>query len=72
MLIHSNEVNMISRMQSLIELNTGADLRHKATYLEGNASVRINLWFIPGAMRMLNQTVADKEVVIDKKIILSY
>jgi hypothetical protein len=54
LLLHHNEERMISRMQALIELETGADLKKKATYIQGSAVISLRLWFIPKLMKSLN------------------
>ncbi|MBA2940070.1 hypothetical protein HZF08_17290 [Paenibacillus sp. CGMCC 1.16610] len=54
MLIHSNNTKQMARMQALIELETGRDLMQATTYLQGNASSDIKLWFIPQIMKLLD------------------
>jgi hypothetical protein len=54
LLLHHNEERIISRMQALIELETGAELEKKATYIQGSAAISLRLWFIPKFMQSLN------------------
>jgi len=53
MLLHSNDAKLMSRMQALIELNTGIDLARTPTYVEGNADVSATLWFSSTLMKAL-------------------
>lgn len=54
LLIHHNEDRMMSRMQALIELETGEPLEKKATYIQGEAVITLRLWFIPSLFKSLN------------------
>lgn len=72
LLIHGSEENRIARMQGLIKLNTGAQLHQKAVYIEGHATSSIQLWFIPGVMKIMNYDVIGREAKISKTMILSY
>lgn len=54
MLMHSNNTKLMARMQALIELETGKDLMKAATYIQGNASSDVKLWFIPQIMKLLD------------------
>jgi hypothetical protein len=54
LLIHSNNTKQMARMQALIELETGKDLMQATTYIQGNASSDIKLWFIPQIMKLLD------------------
>jgi hypothetical protein len=54
LLLHHNEERMISRMQAVIELETGAELEKQATYIQGSAAISLRLWFIPKLMKSLN------------------
>ncbi|WP_102272016.1 DUF5702 domain-containing protein [Cytobacillus massiliigabonensis] len=77
LLIHP-EGNKIARMMALIENNTGADLTMLPTYMSGEASTSVKLWFLPGVTKMLGQTgaitgrVENGRYFIDKKIDYSY
>jgi hypothetical protein len=53
LMLHHNESRMMSRMQALIELNTGDPLDKKITYIQGSAVISIRLWFIPELMKSL-------------------
>ena len=52
LLLHSSDRNMLSRMQALIELNTGKDLNRFATYLQATATTSTKLWFLPEWFRV--------------------
>jgi hypothetical protein len=54
LLLHHNKERMMSRMQALIELETGAPLEKKAAYLQGSAIISLRLWFIPSLYKSLN------------------
>lgn len=54
MLLHSNDSKMMSRMQALIELNTGKDLTERTTYLQATTSSTVRIWFMPAAMRLMS------------------
>lgn len=79
LLIHSNDVNLLSRMQALIELNTGESLFDKTTYVQGTAVVSVRLWFMPAFVRSLenvglskcNMTKANR-CGISKTAVMSY
>ncbi|NOU93776.1 hypothetical protein GC093_11155 [Paenibacillus sp. LMG 31456] len=53
LLLHSRDKVLLSRMQSLIELNTGVPLEQSATYLSGTATTSVKLWFLPSLMKIL-------------------
>lgn len=52
LLLHSRDSVLLSRMQALIELNTGIDLRQAASYVSGRAETSFRLWFLPGVMKL--------------------
>ncbi len=54
LLLHSNEQHKLARAQSLIHLNTNADLGDRAVYLQASAALSLRLWFLPGAIGMLH------------------
>lgn len=56
LLIHSKEEVLLARMQSLLQLNTGIDLKHTATYLTSKSEVSFQLWFIPELMQLAGKT----------------
>jgi len=53
LLLHGRDKVMLSRMQALLQLNTGIDLRQKATYVQGSLTSTVRLWFLPGLMRAI-------------------
>lgn len=56
LLLHPNQSAVLSRLQALLELNTGVDLTTAASYIQGNGGTSVKLWFMPGIMWMLNRT----------------
>ncbi|GFZ88106.1 hypothetical protein GCM10008018_37780 [Paenibacillus marchantiophytorum] len=56
LLLHSSNSKLMSRLQALIELNTGKDLLNEITYVQGNAASEIKLWFIPQMMKAIDGT----------------
>lgn len=54
LLLHSTDHKLMARMQALIELNTGKDLRDATTYMQGYAKSSVKLWFFPGMAKALN------------------
>jgi hypothetical protein len=78
LLLHSNNSKLMARMQALIELNTGRDLREVTTYLQGHAESSVRLWFIPGMMKLadgmgiLGCDVKGKGCVITETSVFSY
>lgn len=56
LLIHSNNTKLMARMQALLELETGKDLVQETTYIQGNGSSEVRLWFIPQIMKLLDGT----------------
>ncbi|WP_010273528.1 hypothetical protein [Paenibacillus senegalensis] len=77
-LLHSKDDKVLSRMQALIELNTNLDLTEHMTYMQSTASATIRLWFMPGAVKMMNGLgIVDCEPVgnrcqISKTAVMSY
>lgn len=53
LLIHRNETAVISRMQGLIELNTGKDLTRHAASLHATAEASMKLLFSPQLMKLV-------------------
>ncbi|MFD0697110.1 hypothetical protein ACFQZT_23850 [Paenibacillus sp. GCM10027628] len=53
LLLHSNNTKLMARMQALIELQTGKDLIHETTYVQGIAASSIRVWFIPQMMKLM-------------------
>ena len=78
LLLHSSNRNMMSRMQALIELNTGVDLTKLTTYVQGTDTTSIRLWFIPAAMNilqrigLLNCKVNGNRCELTQTAVLSY
>lgn len=56
LLLHSNNSKLMARMQALIELETGKDLVEETTYIQGNGTSEVRLWFIPQIMKLLDGT----------------
>jgi exonuclease VII small subunit len=53
MLIHGSSERKLSRLQALVELNTGVDLTQAAAAMRAEAETSVRLWFIPGGMKLL-------------------
>lgn len=77
-LLHSKDEKVLSRMQALIELNTNLDLTEHMTYMQSTASASIRLWFMPGAVKIMNGLgIVDCEILgnrceITKTAVMSY
>lgn len=56
LLLHSREETLLSRMQGLLQMNTGIDLREASTYVSGTASTSFQLWFLPRVMKAIGKT----------------
>lgn len=52
LLVHSSQTKTLARIQALLELNTGLDLRYAATYVEAHAESSVRLWFLPALARL--------------------
>jgi hypothetical protein len=78
LLLHSRDKVLLSRMQALIELNTGIPLKQSATYLSGTATTSVKLWFLPGIMKVLGVTglssceVSGSRCLITKTGVMAY
>ncbi|CAG7645484.1 hypothetical protein PAESOLCIP111_04960 [Paenibacillus solanacearum] len=57
LLLHSRESVLMSRMQALLQLNTDTDLSTVPTYIAGTATSSFRLWFMPGVMRTIGNSV---------------
>ena len=55
LLLHSREPVLLSRMQALLQLNTGNDLSSAPTYIAGTATASFRLWFMPGVLRAIGK-----------------
>ncbi|KGA96961.1 hypothetical protein AJ85_17580 [Alkalihalobacillus alcalophilus ATCC 27647 = CGMCC 1.3604] len=72
------EGNKIPRTMARIEQQSGSDLTQLPTYIEGNASSSLQLWFLPGVTSLLSNAgilsgeVKDREFIIEKEIYYSY
>ncbi|MCZ8521514.1 MULTISPECIES: TadE/TadG family type IV pilus assembly protein [Paenibacillus] len=55
LLLHSKEPVLLSRIQSLLQLNTELDLASASTYVSGKAATSLRLWFLPSIMKTLGQ-----------------
>jgi hypothetical protein len=77
-LMHSRDSVLLSRMQALIQLNTGTDLQESSTYVSGTATTSIRLWFIPKLIKMLGSAdlypcqVSGNRCEITKTGVMSY
>jgi hypothetical protein len=55
-LLHPNQNSVLTRVQALLELNTGVDLTAVTTYVQGTGSSSVRMWFMPGLMKAVNRT----------------
>ncbi|WP_348632585.1 hypothetical protein [Paenibacillus sp. PvR098] len=55
LLLHNREETLLSRMQGLLQVNTGLDLREATTYVSGTASTSFQLWFLPRVMKAIGK-----------------
>lgn len=56
LLIHPNQNGVLTRIQALLELNTGVDLTTATTYVEGTGVTTVKLWFVPAMLKIWNKT----------------
>ncbi|OMF89190.1 hypothetical protein BK144_20335 [Paenibacillus sp. FSL R7-0273] len=54
MLLHGAGEAQLSRMLALIRLNTGINPQDKFTYASAGIRMGLRLWFLPGAVKLLN------------------
>lgn len=55
MMVQGDRREMSIRMLSVIERNTGIDMRSRGTYAVVDIEPRVKLWFLPGLIRVLGQ-----------------
>lgn len=72
MLLHTKQSSMSSRMQSLIELNTGQDLRQAAAYVQARTETSVALWFMPYTLRAFGYPTDGSRAIVHKTAFLSY
>lgn len=72
MLVHGNEARMMSRMQALVQLNTGVDLAKTFNSASIRSESRLKLWFLPEAVQVLGRTVEKGSVRIDAETFIAY
>ena len=77
-LFHSKDSTKLARVQALISYHTGKDLTQITTYIKGNTSVSIELWFLPQVFKALditgviNGNIEGKNYKITKTAVMSY
>lgn len=72
MLLHGNETAMLARMQALIDLNTGSDLRERASVSEGKAEAGLRPWLLPAISGWLGYEARDGRIVIPAQSAQAY
>jgi len=72
LLLHTKREPMTARMQSLIELNTGTDLRETPVYMQARTETKVRLWFMPYSMSLFGYPVEGRQAAITKTAALSY
>lgn len=58
MIMHGGGEVQLSRMLALIQLNTGINPEERNTYVSSDIKLQMQLWFLPGVVKMLNYTAA--------------
>lgn len=58
LMVHSREDRKLSRIQALIQLNSGIDLLQRPSYIELKSIMTMNLWFIRGREYHIKKTAA--------------
>jgi hypothetical protein len=53
LLVHGSKAEKLARITALIEHDTGYRLARMPVALTGRAEVSVNLWFLPGVMKMI-------------------
>lgn len=56
MLLHGAGEAQLSRMLALIRLNTGINPQERFTYAAADIRTGLRLWFLPGAVKLLDYT----------------
>ncbi|MCD1257475.1 hypothetical protein B5M42_001310 [Paenibacillus athensensis] len=78
LLVHSSQTKTLARIQALLELNTGLDLRQASACFESTAQSSIRLWFVPAfaqlpfGSRLLGCELRNQRCVISSTAIWSY
>jgi hypothetical protein len=72
LLLHTKSGPMTARMQSLIDLNTGRDLRETAVYMQARTETQVRLWFIPYTLAAFGYPVEGNRANVSKTASLSY
>jgi archaellum component FlaC len=67
LLLHSRDPILLSRMQALIQLNTGMDLLQSTTYVSGTGGTSIKLWFMSGLAQVLGANRLFPCEVVDNR-----
>ncbi len=56
LLLHGRSESRLSRMQAVITMNTGINMAQRATYLKGEVTLAMPLWFLPGVIKAMGKT----------------
>lgn len=72
MLLHGQESAMLRRMQGLIDLNTGSDLRERAVLTEARLKVEFRPWVIPASAGWLGYESSGDQWVIPSRSAHAY
>ncbi|RKN84155.1 hypothetical protein [Paenibacillus ginsengarvi] len=72
LMLHTKREPMMTRMQSLIELNTNQDLRQSAAYMQVRTETRVGLWFMPFTLSAFGYPVQGNQAQVTKSAMLSY
>ncbi|MUG44036.1 TadE/TadG family type IV pilus assembly protein [Paenibacillus woosongensis] len=58
LLLHGTSDRRLSRMLSVVRLNTGINPDERATYIQGEVTVALPLWFLPGVSKAIGSAGA--------------
>lgn len=78
LLLHGRSEKRLSRMLAVIDINTGINTGERATYVKGNVTVLMPLWFLPGVVKamgaagVLKGNVEGSRYYADKQADFSY
>lgn len=78
LLLHGRSESRLSRMQAVITMNTGINMAQRATYMKGEVTLAMPLWFLPGVLKamgaagILKGNVEGSRYYVSKRADYSY
>ena len=72
LLLHGDSAAALARVIALIELNTGIAADQAYTYVSGEGSASLGLWFFPGIVNMLGASGGWKGQVAGNRYVATY